>query len=248
MFGIRPLRRAWVGRPVRPAAEPRPTIVLLHGYGMRPETYLPMAELIAERADVVIPDLFDVPGWWECGRVLDCLELTLDEVGATRISLLGHSFGGAVLLGLAARRPERVVECVFSDTLGVNREMVLAREAVHPLGILRMATQSAATAFVRSWITHPVPLASAALWAFVDDRHADIDVVARAGIPCHVLWADTDTVLSRADGRKFAQRLNADFTVADRPHGYGPIDHDWMFDDPALFAEHLAKLRLHALS
>jgi pimeloyl-ACP methyl ester carboxylesterase len=222
--------------------------VLLHGYGMRPETYLPMAELIAERADVVIPDLFDVPGWWDFDRVIDCLELTLDEIGVNRVSLLGHSFGGALVLGFAARHAPRVVECVFGDTLGVNREMVLAREAVHPLGIARMATQSAASAFVRSWVAHPLPLATAALWAFVDDRDDDIEAVARAGIPCHVLWAETDTVLSRADGRAFAKRLNADFTVADRPHGYGPIDHDWMFDDPALFAAHLGKLRLHALS
>jgi pimeloyl-ACP methyl ester carboxylesterase len=247
MFGARPLRRATVGRPVRPGSTPRPTIVLLHGYGMQPAVYLPMAELLAEHADVVIPDLFDVPGWWDFGRVLDCLELTLDDVGAERVTLLGHSFGGAPVLGFAARDPARVVECVFSDTLGVNRELLLAREAVHPFGILRMATQRAASAFVRSWFAHPVPLASAALWAFVDDRDADIEAVAAAGIPCHVLWAESDTVLSKADGREFARRLHADFTVAERPHGYGPIDHDWMFDDPDLFAAHLQKLRLQAL-
>jgi pimeloyl-ACP methyl ester carboxylesterase len=222
--------------------------VLLHGYGMRPETYVPMAELLTDRARVVIPDLFDVPGWWNFDRALDCLELTLDEVGASRVSLLGHSFGGALLLGLAARRPDRTVECVFGDTLGVNKEMILAREAVHPLGIARMATRPAITAFVRSWTTRPLALATAALWAFVDDREAEIEAVAAAGLPCHVLWAERDTVLARADGREFAKRLHADFTVAERPPGYGPIDHDWMFDDPALFAAHLARLGLQALS
>jgi pimeloyl-ACP methyl ester carboxylesterase len=110
-----------------------------------------------------------------------------------------------------------------------------------------MATQRAATAFVRAWVGHPVPLATAALWAFVDNRDPDCEVIAAAGIPCHVLWAETDTVLSRSDGREFAERINADFTVAERPHGYGPIDHDWMFDDPDLFAAHLLKLRLQAL-
>jgi pimeloyl-ACP methyl ester carboxylesterase len=242
------MRRAMVGRPVRPGAPGRPTIVLMHGYGMRPDVYLPMAELLAEHADVVIPDLFDVPGWWDFGRVLDCLELTIDEVGADRVTLFGHSFGGALVLGYAARHPARVVECVFSDTLGVRRELRLAREAVHPVGIARMATRRAAKAFVGSWIRHPLPLATAALWAFVDNRELECDAIAASGIPCHVLWAETDSVLSRADGREFARWLHADFTVAERPHGYGPIDHDWMFDDPDLFAAHVKKLRLHALT
>jgi len=227
---------------------PRPTIVLVHGYGMRPETYRTTAQLLAEHADVVIPDLWDVRGWWGFERALDCLELTLDDLGLDRISLLGHSFGGALVLGLTARDPGRVVECVFGDTLGVNRELLLAREAVHPLGIVRMATPRAASAFVRSWLTRPVPLATAALWAFVDDREAEIEAVAAAGTPCHVLWAQSDTVLSRADGREFARRLHADFTVAEPRPGSGPIDHDWMFDDPELFVAHLRRLHLHALT
>jgi pimeloyl-ACP methyl ester carboxylesterase len=226
----------------------RPVIVLLHGYGMQPETYIPMAQRLTDRADVVIPGLWNVPGWWTFDRAVDCLECTLDDAGIGRVSLIAHSFGGALLLGFAARRPDRVVECVFGDTLGVNREVHLAVEAAHPFAILRMATPAAATAFVRSWMTRPASLATAALSAFVDDREADIETVASAGLPCHVLWADTDTVLSRADGRAFADRLHADFTVARRPPGYGPIDHDWMFDDPVLFADHLRELGLQALS
>ena len=90
-------------------------------------------------------------------------------------------------------------------------------------------------------------LARAALWAFASDRSAEIEAVAAAHIPCHVLWAESDTILSRADGREFAERLDATFTVAKRPPGYPPIDHDWMFDDPELFVEHLTALDLEAL-
>jgi hypothetical protein len=35
--------------------------------------------------------------------------------------------------------------------------------------------------------------------------------------------------------------------VAKQPPGYGPIDHDWMFDDPELFVQHLNELGLRAL-
>jgi pimeloyl-ACP methyl ester carboxylesterase len=224
-----------------------PTIVLLHGYGMKPATYLPTAHLIADRARVVIPDLFALPERWTFEHALDCLELTLDEIGVEQVSLLGHSFGGGLELGLTCRIPARIMECVFSDTLGMHREFGLALEAVHPLGIMRMATGRAVRSFAQSWATHPVQLAAGALWAFSSNRASEIEACAYFGIPCHVLWADRDTILSRKDGQEFARRLHATFTVAKAPAGYGPIDHDWMFDDPELFVEHLDALGLRAL-
>ena len=129
-----------------------------------------------------------------------------------------------------------------------HRGLSLAREAVHPFGVLRMATAPAVSSFSRSWATHPLQLGAAALWAFSSDRVPEIETCAAVGLPCHVLWAERDTILSRKDGREFARRLHATFTVAKRPPGYRPIDHDWMFDDPELFAAHLEQLGLHVLS
>ena len=197
----------------------------------------------------MIPAIFALPGRWTFDAAVDCLEATLDERGLERVSLLGHSFGGGLELGLAARQPHRVVECVFGDTLGVSREFGLAAEAMrNPPGILRMASVPAAEAFLRSFTTHPLQLAKAGWWGFTSDRQRDIDAAVAAGIPCHVLWAERDTILRRSDGEAFARRLNATFTVAHRPSGYGRIDHDWMFDDPELFAGHLEDLNLRVLS
>ena len=226
-----------------------PPLVLLHGYAMQPETYLPLARLLADRVRVVIPAIFALPGSWSFEHALECLRLTLDELGLERMSLLGHSFGGGLELGFAARHPERAVECVFGDTLGDRREFRLAEEALrNPPGLLRMASVPAATAVLRSFTTHPVQLVQAAWWGFRSDRKDDIDAIVVAGIPCHVLWAERDTLLLRSDGQAFARDLHATFTVADRPPGYGHIDHDWMFDDPELFAAHLEDLGLVALS
>ena len=197
--GVRPLRRVAVG----PGTGEPSVIVLLHGYGMQPETYIPMAHHLdgpGRRRD---------PRSVRRARVVDlrprastASSCTLDDVGmASYVSLIAHSFGGALLLGFAARRPDRIVECVFGDTLGVNREMILAVEAVHPLGIMRMATRPAASTFVRSSVTRPVPLASAALWAFVDDREAEIEAVAARRPAVSRVVGRADTVLSRADGR-----------------------------------------------
>jgi len=219
-------------------------LLLLHGFAMQPRTYLPLARLLADRARVVIPAIFALPKWWTFGYALDCIEATLEELGLERLSILGHSFGGGLELGLAARRPDRVIECVFADTLGVRERFGLAEEALHnPLGILAMATPPATTAFFQSLASHPAQLATAALWGFASDREPDIGRVVAAGVPCHVLWANHDTLLARADGREFARRLHATFTVASGAR----VDHDWMFDDPDRFAEHLRRLRLHVL-
>jgi pimeloyl-ACP methyl ester carboxylesterase len=226
-----------------------PPLVLLHGYAMQPETYLPLARLLADRARVVIPAIFALPERWSFDHAIECLELTVDDLGLDRMSLLGHSFGGGLELALAARHPERVVECVFSDTLADRREFRLAEEALrNPPRLLGMASVPAAEAFFKSFITHPLQLIRAAWWGFTSDRSDDIKKIVAADIPCHVLWAERDSILLRSDGKSFARALCGTFTVASRPPDYGPIDHDWMFDDPELFESHLEELGLQVLS
>ena len=224
-----------------------PAVVFLHGFAMRPWTYRRTAELLADRTRVVVPDLFDVRGPWRYGRVLDAFVRTLDALGLDAVTLVGHSFGGGIELGFAAARPERVVELVFSDTLAVSEEWGLADEALrHPLGLARLATVPAATSFVQTWLAHPRQMVDAAWWGFRSRRDGDIHHVAASGIPAHVLWANRDSILSRADGLQFAERLGATFTVATTADG-GPVDHDWMFQQPELFVGHLEELGLRAL-
>ncbi len=226
-----------------------PTLVILHGYAMQPETYLPLARRLADRARVVIPSIFALPERWSFDHAVECLELTLEDQDIDRMSMLGHSFGGGLELALAARHSDRVVECVFSDTLADRREFRLAEEALrNPPRLLRMASVPAAEAFFKSVITHPVQLMRAAWWGFTSDRTDDIKTIVEAGIPCHVMWASRDSILLRADGEDFASDLHATFTVAGSTGEYGHVDHDWMFDDPELFEAHLDELGLQVLS
>jgi len=220
-------------------------LVLLPGYGTRPDTYQPLVTLLAQRCRVVLLDIFDVRGAWRYDDVEHRVGTTLDRLGLDRVSLLAHSFGGGIELGFAVRNPGRVVELVFSDTLAVSREWGLAREALsHPWRLLGMATPRAARDFARSWIEHPRQLIGAAWWGFTSGRAEDIHVVADKGLPAHVLWANRDSLLSRQDGKEFARELHATFTVVDAP---GYVDHDWMYRHPQLFMDQLDKLGLTVL-
>jgi len=223
-------------------------LVLLHGFAMRPAIYRPLVDRLAARCRVVVPDLFAVRGRWRYAKVVDALVATLEDVGLDRVSLLGHSFGGGIELGFASRWPDRVVELVFSDTLAASREWSLAHEVLrHPVRLVRLATPNAASAFVRTSLDHPRQLVGAAWWGFTSGRETDAEEVARAAIPAHVLWANRDSILARSDGRRFADELHATFTVASAPDGRA-VDHDWMFQQPDVFFDHLIDLGLKALS
>ena len=224
-----------------------PPIALLHGYGMQPWVYRATAELLARHARVVVPDLFAVPGHWTPQKVVDAFAASLDHLGIEEATLVGHSFGGGIELGFAATRPERVTELVFSDTLAVSAQWGLADEALrNPAHLLRLVTAQAAAAFAQTWISHPWQMVAGAWWGFRSRRSHDMAAVDRAGIRSHVLWANRDSILNRADGRAFAERIGATFTVAASPDG--PVDHDWVFQNPPLFVAHLEALELAALS
>jgi pimeloyl-ACP methyl ester carboxylesterase len=220
-------------------------LVLIPGYGTRPDLYQPTARLLAQRCRVVLVDIYAIRGPWRYDDVLRRFTATLDHLELERASLLGHSFGGGIELGFAVRHPDRAVELIFSDTLAVSREWALAEEALrHPLGLLGMATPLAAADFLRSWATHPRQLVEAAWWGFTSGRSSDIQKIAEAGIPTHVLWANRDSLLNRRDGQEFARELDASFTVVDAP---GYVDHDWMYRHPRLFVDHLDELGLSVL-
>jgi pimeloyl-ACP methyl ester carboxylesterase len=229
-----------------------PPVVILHGYGLSPWSYRGLADLLAWRTRVAVPAIFALHGRWSYEGALRALEATLDSLGLEQVTMIGHSFGGGLELGFAARHPERVVELVFADTLGMRHEWSLAEEAANPrtlmLSLLRMATVSAGVDFTRSWLTHPMEMVRAAWWGFVSDRTQEVTTIAREGLPCHVLWASRDTLLRRADGAEFARDLHATFTVVDRPTGAHPVDHDWMYRFPGLFMLYLERLGLKALS
>jgi pimeloyl-ACP methyl ester carboxylesterase len=223
-------------------------IVILHGFAMTPATYAATAKLLGRRARAIVPDLFDVRGAWQSSKVIDALTSTLDDLDLDRVSMIGHSFGGGIELGFATRRPERVVELVFSDTLAVSHEWSLADEALrHPLGLFRLATPLAARSFVVSWLHRPRQLVGGAWWGFRSGRDLEARSVLEAHIPAHVLWANRDSILSRSDGERFASELGASFDVARSEDGRA-VDHDWMFQEPELFVEHIERLGLRALT
>jgi lipase len=98
-----------------------PPVVCLHGVTAHGERFMQLAEeRWAAHFRVIAPDLrgHGRSGWeppWDFGtHVADLIE-TIDDLGLERPDWVGHSFGGRLVLELAARHPERIRRAVLLD-------------------------------------------------------------------------------------------------------------------------------------
>jgi lipase len=98
-----------------------PAVICLHGVTGHGERFRRLAaERWAGRFHVVAPDLRGhgrsgyEPPWTFATHVADLVE-TMDALGLEQADWVGHSFGGRLVLELAARHPERLRRAVLLD-------------------------------------------------------------------------------------------------------------------------------------
>jgi lipase len=98
-----------------------PPLVCLHGVTGHGRRFRRLAEeRLAERFRVLAPDLRGhgrsdwEPPWTLRGNLADVLE-TVAAAGVERATWLGHSYGGRLILELAALEPERIERAVLLD-------------------------------------------------------------------------------------------------------------------------------------
>jgi pimeloyl-ACP methyl ester carboxylesterase len=124
-----------------------PVVLLVHGIMSDSTTWTRAARLLAENGHrVLAPDLL---GHGESDKPADGYQLAdfaaslatlLAELKATEVTVVGHSFGGAVAMQLAYDHPEVVRRLVLVSAGGLGRR-------VHP--VLRAATLPGAHNLVR---------------------------------------------------------------------------------------------------
>ncbi len=149
--------------------EGRP-VVALHCSGMTGRQWAPLAERLRDNAPVHAPNLFGAPGSrpWHGGCEYSLAaeaDPVIEFMAAlnTRAHLVGHSFGGAVALHIAARRPDLVASLALYEPAAFHMLKSFNRSAAAALCEIRSlaadmehalmigASWAAAGAFVDYW-------------------------------------------------------------------------------------------------
>lgn len=161
-FTVNGLRIHAVHVPAPPSAD-LPPVVVVHGASANlKDQMVPLRPLLEGRAEMLF---FDRPGygWSERGSAestpeaqAELLAKLMDQAGIQRAVLVGHSFGGSVVIAFALAHPERVAGLVFASAAThpwasgktswyytltavpvIGR--LFAETLAYPAGILRMA-------------------------------------------------------------------------------------------------------------
>jgi 3-oxoadipate enol-lactonase len=95
-----------------------PAVVLVHGLGGTSNFYQPQVEALAERFQVIRPDLegsgrSPVTGTLSIESFADDLAALIDALGVGPVRLVGHSMSTIVVRTLAAKHPDKVSHLVL---------------------------------------------------------------------------------------------------------------------------------------
>ncbi len=216
--------------------------MLLPGFALTAHSYARTVDELARYARVIVPNWVRSPGRWEPYHVMAGVLATLDDLGVSQASWLGHSFGGGLALGIAARQPHRIKNLVLADSVGLSQRWELARKAIPGRYVYRLATVRATTDFLWNAGRRPAAVARAGWWAFRVLHDEEIRAVAQQSFPSHLLWAERDTLIERDEGRRFAERIGGSFTLIREPDGIGTVDHDWLYRRPWLVPPALERI------
>lgn len=218
-----------------------PAVVFLHGLGRDHEQFIPLASaLIASRRVVAV----DLPGFgasaeltgaraWEpiAETVIDlvaCLELG-------RVTLVGHSLGGAIAIVAAADRPE-FVERLVLVTPACYRNPLAVDERLLQMPLLgrTMFRRAIGTTVLRRHVGHDAR-SSAQTWGWLAELSAPSTIearVPRVRAPALIVWGREDRVAPWTHGTRLARELGrarleildcGHFPEAERPAAVGAL-------------------------
>ncbi len=102
-------------------------VVILHGWCPERAPYVPLSDIVSRGYRAIAPDLpgfggsDEPPEAWDVSRFADTVCEFIVSLGLERVILMGHSYGGRVIIKLASREklPFEISKIILVDSAGV---------------------------------------------------------------------------------------------------------------------------------
>jgi pimeloyl-ACP methyl ester carboxylesterase len=219
-------------------------VLLLHGWGADHKLFQPLLQLLRQKYRVLA---LDFPGFgqspeppepWDVDGYADCVLAFLAALGIGECSLLGHSFGGRVIIKLAARQLEapRFCQLILVGAAGVRhapspkaqrrmRRYRLGKKLLRPFPRLQARLQAnRGSPDYRA----ASPLMRQVLVKTVNEDLAPL--LPRLQPPTLLVWGRDDTETPLADGQLMEEKIpNAGLAVLDHAGHYVFLEQQAQF-------------------
>ena len=206
----------------RAALEDRGTgrpLVLLHGWGVSSELFVPILDALQQGRRLIVPDLPgfgatpEPPAPWSVHEYAAWCFALLNRLGIETFDLVGHSNGGRIGIAMAATYPGRVSRMVLAGAAGIRSPQTLrGRARVRSYKLLRAAERSVAmpAAIRRAAGRRADQRGSADYRAATGVMRGTLvrlvnedlrTLLPRIHVPVLLIWGDQDTETPLDDGR-----------------------------------------------
>lgn len=218
------------------------TVVMLHGWASNCELFRPSANAISVKYRVVCPDFPGMgetpepPSVWTVDDYTDFVINFINALGLTKVILLGHSFGGRVIIKMANKcnLSFDILRIILVDSAGIKPEKSTERQAVETAGKIfkklmpKKAIEKVQYMFGSDDYVQASPLMREILKNVVNEDLSDL----LPGIKQNTLliWGTADTSTPIGDAEKM-EKLIPDAGLA-RMEGLG---HFAFIQNPSLY-------------
>lgn len=224
-------------------------VVMLHGWASNSELFRAGALPVSAKYYVLAPDLPgngvtpEPPGEWHVDDYVDFVISFISAMGVKKAILLGHSFGGRVIIKMANRRdlPFAIEKLILVDSAGIRPEKTAEqkqKEKVMKLGKKLLSASPKLLDKMQGMVGSADYRAASPLMRkiLVNTVNEDLEPLL-PGIPYSTLliWGTLDTATPIADAEKM-EKLIPDAGLV-RMEGCG---HFSFLENPALYNAVLA--------
>ncbi len=198
-------------------------VVMLHGWGSNIGLFDASAEFIALKYFVAAPDMPgfgetpEPPAAWNVDEYTDFVIEFIKKLGLKRVILLGHSFGGRVIIKLVNRKdlPFEVTRIILVDSAGIRPEKTqkqLNKEKVMKFGKKLLAASPKLLASFQSMVGSADYKAATPLMReiLVNVVNEDLShLLPSIKQETLLVWGTLDTATPLKDGEKMEELIPA---------------------------------------